>query len=424
MTEKTARQATYQAQSAIGIALVILLALLTALDAMAIDMYLPGMPMIAQTYGVSAGSVQQTLSVFLAGLALGQCLYGPLLERFGRRMPLMVGLVIFVAGSVGAALAPTLEWLLVARFAQAIGAAAGLVAPRAIVADLCDVKSSARIFSLLMQVMMVAPVLAPMMGGFMLEHGGWRGIFWVLAAFGGIGLVWSLVAIPESLAPERRTPLNAGSVVRGYLAQSRRRVFMAYTLAGGFVLGSLFTYISASAFVFTEHFGMTPTHFSYLFAANSVGLILGGTLANKLAAGGMTPARVTFIGLGLHALAGTLLFLAVMTGMATLEAYAALLAVAIGALGLVFGNLTALTMNAGGVRAGVASALMGTLHYLVAAMVGYLASLVVQGPHVMPLVLALCGLAAIALCRLAGNIAAPDPEGELRGATSGTGSAE
>ncbi|PSJ22609.1 Bcr/CflA family drug resistance efflux transporter [Halomonas sp. ND22Bw] len=414
MTDATTRQGT------VGMALVVLLALLTALDAMAIDMYLPGMPMIGQDFGVSAGSVQQTLSVFLAGLALGQCLYGPLLERFGRRMPLLVGLVVFVAGSVGAALAPTLEWLLVARFAQAIGAAAGLVAPRAIVADLCDVKSSARIFSLLMQVMMVAPVLAPMMGGFMLEHGGWRGIFWVLAACGGIGLLWSLAAIPESLAPERRTPLNPGSVMRGYLAQSRRRVFMAYTLAGGFVLGSLFTYISASAFVFTEHFGMTPTRFSYLFAANSVGLILGGTLANKLAAGGMTPARVTFIGLGLHALAGALLFLAVMTDMDTLAVYGTLLGVAIGALGLVFGNLTALTMNAGGARAGVASALMGTLHYLVAAAVGYLASLVVQGPHVMPLVLALCGLAAIALCRLAGNLAAPEPEGDLRAAAPGS----
>lgn len=199
---------------------------------------------------------------------------------------------------------------------------------------------------------------------------------------------------------------------------------MAYTLAGGFVLGSLFTYISAAAFVFTEHFGMTPTHFSYLFAANSVGLIIGGTLANKLAAGGMTPARITFIGLGLHALAGTLLFLAVMTGMATLEAYAALLAVAIGALGLVFGNLTALTMNAGGVRAGVASALMGTLHYLVAAMVGYLASLVVQGPHVMPLVLALCGLAAIALCRLAGAIAEPGACDEVSGDPSGAGAVD
>lgn len=403
MTEKAAQASAHQ--NTVGMALVILLALLTALDAMAIDMYLPGMPMIAQAYNVSAGSVQQTLSVFLAGLALGQCLYGPLLERFGRRMPLMVGLIIFVIGSVMAAMAPTLEWLLAARFLQAIGAAAGLVAPRAIVADLCDVKSSAKIFSLLMQVMMIAPVVAPMMGGFMLEHGGWRGIFWVLAALGVVGLMWGLVSIPESLDPEHRVALSVQSVVQGYLAQSRRRVFMAYTAAGGFVLGSLFTYISAAAFVFTEHFGMTPTHFSYLFAANSVGLILGGILANWLAGRGMKPARVTYIGLGVHALAGALLTLAVKSSMATFEVYVGLLAVAIGALGLVFGNLTALTMNHGGRQAGVASALMGTLHYLLAAGVGYVVSLATQGPALMPLTIALCGVMVIALCALAARLA-------------------
>lgn len=399
MTGQVARANVHQ--GTIGLALVILLALLTALDAMAIDMYLPGMPMIAQTYGVSAGSVQQTLSIFLAGLALGQCLYGPLLERFGRRLPLMVGLVIFVAGSVAAALAPTLEWLLAARFLQAIGAAAGLVAPRAIVADLCDVKSSAKIFSLLMQVMMIAPVVAPMMGGYMLEHGGWRGIFWVLAILGVVGLVWGLASIPESLDPERRVALSVSSVVQGYLTQSRRRVFMAYTVAGGFVLGSLFTYISAAAFVFTEHFGMTPTHFSYLFAANSVGLILAGALANALAGHGMTPARITYIGLGVHALAGALLTLAVTSGMGNFEVYVGLLAIAIGALGLVFGNLTALTMSHGGRQAGVASALMGTLHYLLAAGVGYVVSLATQGPALMPLTIAICGVMAIIMCGLA-----------------------
>lgn len=414
MTEQVIRENTHQ--STVGMALVILLALLTALDAMAIDMYLPGMPMIAQTYEVSAGSVQQTLSVFLAGLALGQCLYGPLLERFGRRMPLLVGLVIFVVGSVVAAMAPTLEWLLAARFLQAIGAAAGLVAPRAIVADLCDVKSSAKIFSLLMQVMMIAPVVAPMMGGFLLEHGGWRGIFWALAGLGVIGLAWSLTGIPETLDVRQRTALSVGSVVRGYLAQSRRRVFMAYTAAGGFVLGSLFTYISAAAFVFTDHFGMTPTHFSYLFAANSVGLIIAGMLSNALSARGMTPAGVTYLGLGIHTLAGALLYLVVTMDMVTFETYVALLAVAIGALGLVFGNLTALTMNAGGAQAGVASALMGTLHYVIAAAVGYVASLATQGPHLMPLTLTLCGVAALLLCRLAGAMTKKAQDVHLDGA--------
>lgn len=278
------------------------------------------------------------------------------------------------------------------------------MAPRAIVADLCDVSSSARIFSLLMQVMMIAPVAAPMMGGFLLEHGGWRGIFWTLAVFGSIGLVWSLAAIPESLEPGRRVALSVGSVLRGYLAQSRRRVFMAYTAAGGFVLGSLFTYISAAAFVFTEHFGMTPTHFSYLFAANSIGLIVGGTLANRLSLRGTTPARVAYIGLGVHALAGALLYLTVTAGMAKLQVYAALLAVAIGALGMVFGNLTALTMNAGGTQSGVASALMGTLQYLLAAGVGYVVSLATQSPGLMPLTIAVCGVMAAALCALAARL--------------------
>ena len=215
------------------------------------------------------------------------------------------------------------------------------------------------------------PVVAPMYSeAFRSEHGGWRGIFWMLAALGVIGLAWSLAAIPETLDVGQRTALSVSSVVRGYLAQSRRRVFMAYTAAGGFVLGSLFTYISAAAFVFTDHFGITPTHFQLSVCRQSVGLIIGGMLSNALSARGMTPAGVTYIGLGIHALAGALLYLVVTTDMVTFETYVALLGVAIGALGLVFGNLTALTMNAGGAQAGVASALMGTLHYVVAAAVG------------------------------------------------------
>ncbi len=388
----------------IGAPLIILLALLTALDAMAIDMYLPGMASIAEDLGVSAGSVQQTLAVFLAGLAIGQGIYGPLLDRYGRRIPLLAGVVVFVLGSVGAAMAPTLEWLLAARFVQAIGAAAGLVAPRAIVADLCDVNSSARIFSLLMQVMMIAPVLAPVMGSFVLAHGSWRIIFWVLAALAVVGLVWGMRSLPESLPKERRVALSAGGIARAYGRQMRRRVFMLYTLAGGFVMSALFTYISGAAFIFTEYFSLSPALFSYLFAANSVGLIVGGMLSNVLLSRGATAARVTYIGLGIHALAGGLLYVAALAGAAPLALYAGLLAIAIGSLGLIIGNLIALTMNTAGPQTGVASALMGTLHYLVAAVVGYIGSFAAQPAHAIPLALALCGIAAIGLCRLADTV--------------------
>lgn len=231
--------------AALGMTLIVLLALLTALDAMAIDMYLPGMPQIAADLGVSAGRIQQTLSVFLVGLAIGQALYGPLLDRFGRRLPLLAGVAIFALGSVAAALAPSVEWLLAARFVQALGAAAGLVAPRAIVADLCDVTESSRIFSLLMQIMMIAPILAPIMGGYLLGWGSWRLVFWVLAGLGVAGWLWGLRSLPDSLPVAQRVPLQVDGILRAYGRQMRDPVFVLYTLAGGFILGSLFVYMSA-----------------------------------------------------------------------------------------------------------------------------------------------------------------------------------
>ncbi|WZB73687.1 multidrug effflux MFS transporter [Achromobacter insuavis] len=370
--------ATTQRGGLIGAGLILLLALLTALDAMAIDMYLPGMPAIAEDFGVSAGRIQQTLSVFLAGLAIGQALYGPLLDRYGRRLPLLAGVAIFVGTGDGG---PRADGGMAAGrpLREALGAAAGLVTPRAIVADLCGVAESARIFSLLMQVMMIAPIAAPILGGSLLAHGGWRGIFWVLAGLGAAGLAWGWRALPDSLPAERRAPLHAGAILRAYGRQLRHPAFMAYTLAGGFILGSLFNYISASAFVFTGHFGLSATQFSYLFAGNSVALVLGGMISNRLLDQRRSATAILLAGIAAHALAGLVLFLLARAGQAPFAVYAGLLAVAVGALGLVFGNLTALTMSHAGKQAGVASALMGTLHYLMSAAIGYAVSLAPQG---------------------------------------------
>lgn len=381
----------------ISLTLILLLTFLTALDAMAIDMYLPGMPNISADFDVSPGRIQQTLSIFLAGLAVGQGIYGPLLDRFGRRIPLLIGVGIFTAGSVLGALAPSVEWLLAARFVQAIGAAAGLVTPRAIVADLCSLAESARIFSLLMQVMMIAPILAPIVGGYLLEHGDWRFIFWVLAGLGSLGVIWGLKEIPDSLPIERRASLHLGHIGRAYGRQVRNRPFIAYALSGGFALSALFAYISGSAFVFTTYFDLTPTQFSYVFAANSIALVLGGMLSNRLLIRGLSSQRVMVIGLMLHTMSGLALFLVVQANISTLSAYAGLLALAIGALGLVFGNVTALTMNKAGPQVGTASALMGMLHYLIAAIVGYLVSLTPQGLGQLPLAISVSGLLALLL---------------------------
>lgn len=382
---------------AITAPLIILLALLTALDAMAIDMYLPGMPAIAQDFGVPPSRIQQTLAVFLAGLALGQGLYGPLLDRYGRRWPLLLGIGIFVTGSVLAALAPSVEWLMAARFLQALGAAAGLVTPRAVVADLCSVSESARVFSLLMQVMMIAPIVAPVLGGYLLGHGGWRLIFWALAGLGLLGLAWGMRSLPDTLPAQGRVPLRPGHIARAYGRQARHPAFMAYTLAGGFVLGSLFSYISASAFIFTQHFTLTPTQFSLLFAGNSVSLVLGGQAGNALQRRGVAEQQTLFIGLAIHTAVGLALAVAALAGAATLPLFAALLALAIGSLGLVFGNITALTMAQAGAQAGVASALMGMLQYLLSAVVGYGASLAGPVTVTLPWSIAVCGALAVVL---------------------------
>lgn len=382
-------------QGRIGLALILPLAMLTALDAMAIDMYLPGMPAIAAAFGVEPGQVQQTLAVFLIGLALGQGIYGPLLDRFGRRLPLLIGIAIFIAGSVMGALAPDLHWLLAARFVQALGAAAGLVTPRAIVTDLCDLTASARAFSLLMQVMMVAPIVAPIVGGHLLGLGDWRSIFWALAGCGVVALAWTFAVVPDSLAAERRVPLALRAVGRAYLAQLGNTVFTAYALAGGMALASLFVYISGSAFVFTAGFGLDPTGFSHIFAANSVALVIGGALADQLLKRGVAARRILLAGLVAHAGVALCLFATTLVAGLNLRVYMLLLALAIGALGLVFGNLTALAMAAARGQAGVASALLGMLQYLVSALVGYLASLFAQGAAMLPLALGLCGGAAI-----------------------------
>ncbi|MCS3430598.1 multidrug effflux MFS transporter [Klebsiella sp. BIGb0407] len=379
----------------ISTALLILLALLTALDAVAIDMYLPAMPAIAGSLQVDAGRIQQTLVVFLAGLAIGQALYGPLLDSYGRRMPLIAGMLLFILGSALAALSDSPEMLTAARFIQALGAAAGLVTPRAIVSDVCTVSESAKIYSILMQVMMVAPILAPLIGGLVLQTASWHAIFWLLALFGVIALLWCLSGLPETLPVERRVRLDGRSVLRSYANMLAHRDFMAYTLAGSFILGSLFTYISASAFIFTHDFSLSPATFSYLFALNSVMLICGGFLSNSLLTRGYSEKTLTVAGIMVHGLAAASLLLLVLSGTASLIAYALLIALAIGSLGLVFGNLTALTMQHAQQQAGIASSIMGSVQYFLSSIIGLIYSKLVFGLESLPLVMLACSIIAV-----------------------------
>jgi len=384
--------------------MVLLLATLTMLDAMAIDLYLPGTPYITADFATSSTKVQQTLAAFFIGLALGQALYGPILDRFGRKLPVLIGVVIFILGSAVAACAPNVQWLLIARIIQAFGAAAGLVAPRAIVSDLYDPQSSARIFSYLMQVMMIVPILAPLIGAQIIEYSSWRETFWLLVILGIMCFVWIIYSLPESLPSKDRMPFTLSSMLRSYYKQMQLPIFMLYCIAGGFMLGMLFVYLGIAPFVFSQYFMLFAVHISYVLVLSAICSIVFIGINTYLLGLGITPFRLMMSGIIIHLTTGTIFVICTLLFEPKLMWYCPMLALTLGALGLTFGNMTALTMANAGEQAGVASALMGVLGYLIAAILSYLASFAPQTYTNLPLLLVLCGFASGVLCLLTKKI--------------------
>lgn len=381
---------------------IILLSLLTALDALAIDIYVPAFPVLATSLQVSTSQIQQTLSIFLVGLAVGQGLYGPFLDRFGRRIPLLIGLIIFILGSLLAAVATSLELLLFARFLQAIGAASGLVTPRAIISDICNEQDAARHFSVLMQVMMVIPIIAPLVGSQLLNYGTWHIIFYTLALLSFMLLVWSSISVPETLALSNRQPLNLKNIFKNYYLLCRNKSYFSFTLAGGFLLGGFFFYISNSPYIFIQHYSVSPEHYSYLFALNALCFIIFGQLSIWLLNRGWSAYQVLKLGSIILMFFTLMLSLVTLLYTPSLWVYTLLLTMVISSTGLLFGNLTALTMQQVQHHlAGIASALIGLLQYSFGAVIGFIASLATENILVLPVTLLICAFSMIILNTIA-----------------------
>lgn len=374
--------------------LILLLASLSAIVAAAIDMYLPAFPAVAESFAISDAQVQQTLTVFLVGLGVGQGIYGPLLDRFGRRIPLLIGLCLFTLGSVLAAITESYSIFMLARFIQALGAGAGSVATRAVVSDRCDKQESARIYSILMQVMMIAPITAPLIGGVILQYTHWGLIFWVLTAIGVMCWLATYKVLPETLPVEKRSSIGILTVTRNYVHQMLQPSFMLYTLATGCTLGCLFIYISQSPFVFITHFGLSPSVYSYIFAANAVAMIVLSQLNLKLLKV-MKAESVLYVGLFAFVVLALVLGACALFMNMHVGAYSFVLAILIGSTGLITGNLTASAMAYTRRHAGIASALLGLLQFTIAAILGTLVSQLGTPYLVLPWTLA--GLGAIAL---------------------------
>ena len=349
--------------------LIVWLGLLTAFSPLAIDMYLPAFPQMDRDLKAAPGRIELTLSLFLTGLATGQYIIGPISDRFGRRTPLLIGCGVYSLASLLCPLAPTVEWLIALRFVMGFSGAAGLVISRAIVRDLYDESRSAGVYSFMMMITGIAPIVAPLIGGFLLEHFQWHSIFWTLAAIGivcGAAVVFDL---PETLPLERRVRQSLAVVVKRSVAILLDGRFLGYALAIGFSYGALFAYITGSPKTYISYFGVSPQAFSGYFASNAVVLLITAQL-NRILMRRFSPHTLLRFA-AIVALAGgvTLLGLAA-TGIGGFWPFHVTLGACIATLGLIFPNATAAAMAPFGREAGSASAVLGLLQYIIGAFAG------------------------------------------------------
>ncbi|MFP5305456.1 MAG: multidrug effflux MFS transporter, partial [Gammaproteobacteria bacterium] len=292
--------------------LILVMGMIVAIGPMSIDMYLPSLPSLQTHFGVEEGAVQLTLSAYFVGLAIGQLVYGPVSDRIGRRGPMLFGLSLYVLSSLVCAFAPSIEVLIGARFVQAIGGCAGMIITRAIVRDRFDTQEMASVLSSMVLVMGVAPILAPIVGGYVLHFAGWQTIFVALALFGVACITAAHRSLPESLR-ERGQPLRFGLVLANYGRLLRHRRFMGYALSGGVATAGMFAYISGAAFVFIEVFGIATDRFGYYFGANAAGFIVVSQL-NPLLLRRFRAEFILRVALTTHALAALVLLLMAATG--------------------------------------------------------------------------------------------------------------
>ena len=255
-----------------SLSLLVLLGALTAFDPLSIDMYLPAFPQIGRDLHAGASLVELSLTSFFIGMTLGQLIYGPLSDHYGRKKPLIAGMTVYLLASFGCAFSRSIHVLILFRVLQALGGCAGMVIARAVVRDLFDKKRVAHIFSILMLVMGLAPILAPLAGGYLSEYFGWRFIFAALGGFCFITLLCAAFFLPETCSASEGRYLFR-STFRAYGELLHDRHFLGYALAGGAIYAGMFAYIAGSPFVLITLFGVRPEHYGWIFGANAVGII-------------------------------------------------------------------------------------------------------------------------------------------------------
>ena len=377
--------------------LILILGLLTAIGPFSIDMYLPAFPDIAKGLHTTVAQVTLSLSSFFIGISFGQLLYGPLLERFGRKKPLYAGLFIYLIASIGCAMAASVNALIVLRLLQALGGCVGMVAARAMVRDLFEVKENAKVFSMLMLVVAVSPIIAPTLGGYITSMLGWRFVFAMLIIVDIIVIVCAYFLLPDSKKPDPNFSLRPGKILKNFSGIITHPQFYTFALTAAISASGLYAYIGGSPHVFMEIFHVTEKQYGWIFALIAMGLI-GASQVNSLLLRNYTSTQLIRVALFCQCIIGITMVGLTILGWSDLFVTIFLIFLFLCTQGFVFPNASALSLAHFGHTAGSASALLGAIQMTIGACTSAFVS-ILQNHTALPMtgVMASCAITALSV---------------------------
>ncbi|MBI3445773.1 MAG: Bcr/CflA family multidrug efflux MFS transporter [Magnetospirillum sp.] len=372
----------------------VLLGIFTATGPLSMDMYLPSFPLVEKALGAQPGSMEFTLASFFIGLTLGMLFYGPVSDRFGRKKPLYFGFFLYTTAALGCALSDSITAIGLWRFIQGIGGCAGIMMPSAIVRDRLPAQESARALSMLMLVMGLAPIVAPLLGGWILTLWGWRVIFIVLAAFGGFCLTTALLALSESHDTEHEPPLRLGSVLGNYRYLLTNRTFLGFAMSTGLTWSGMFAYLAGSPFVLIDLHGIRPDHYGWYFGVNAFGLIASSQI-NAYMLRAHTPTEILRRALWIPPIVGIFMFILSYGELIPLPWVLVGFFLFVSSVGWIAPNAMASLLATHGQMAGTAASLAGAMQFLFATIAGALVGTFNNGTdQPLAMVMAACGLGA------------------------------
>jgi len=384
--------------------LILILGLLSAIGPFSIDMYLPGFPAIAADLHTTVAHVSLSLSSFFIGISAGQLLYGPLLDRFGRKGPLYTGLSLYLITSLACTFADSANALITFRLLQALGACGGMVASRAMVRDLFPVNEIAKVFSMLMLVIGVSPIIAPTVGGYITAAFGWQYVFVVLTVMTAFILVGVYFVLPESKKPDPAFSLKPKPIIHGFLNVLKQPQFYTYALTGSIATSGLYAYISGSPYVFMQLFKVSEKEYGWIFALIALGLI-GSSQVNSVLLSTWKSEQIIKVALLCQSIIGIFLFTGTLFGWFELHSTIFLIFIFLCCQGFVFPNSSALSLAPFSRNAGSASALLGAFQMGMGTLTSAIVS-ILSNNTALPMtgVMACCALTSFSILMIGSKI--------------------